>query len=559
MDTLSRDLVPTAADHVVDGLLRHGVDTVFGIPGVQTYELFDSLARAGDRVRVIGARHEQAAGYMAFGYAQATGRTGVFTVVPGPGVLNAGAALLTAYGASTPVVCLTGEIPSDFLGRGLGHVHEMPDQLATLKTLTKWSTLLSHPSEVPEAVATAFHQARVGRPRPVSVAVPWDSLGLRGPAAVVDPLPVHAPVVDPAAVAEAVARLAGASRPLILVGGGARHAGAEVRALAQHLQAPVVSLRSGRGVVSDADPLGFSCAAGFEVWAETDVVIGIGTRMELAWFRWPDRPAGLRTILIDIDPAQATRLAPYLNPEGAAGALTALVADAAEASTALTEALRADGPPRADRTTEFTALKTRVAAQIRDLGPEWEFLEAIRAVLPPEGLFVEEVCQAGFAAEFAFPVYAPRTFLTCGHQGTLGFGYPTALGAQAADPDRAVVTVAGDGGFSFALQEIATAVQYGLNVVAVVFDNNAYGNVQLDQQRLFNGRILGTTLVNPDFARLADTFGALGLTAHTPTELGQALDKALNAHRPTVIHVPTPLGQGTSPWKYLMPASRAAG
>jgi len=324
MDKVSGDVVPTAADHVVDGLLRHGVDTVFGIPGVQTYELFDSLARAGDRVRVIGARHEQAAGYMAFGYAQVTGRPGVFTVVPGPGVLNAGAALLTAYGASTPVVCLTSEVPRAYLGRGLGHLHEMPDQLATLNTLTKWSALVTHPSEVPEAVATAFHEARAGRPRPVSVAVAWDSLGLRGPAAPADPLPVRAPLVDPAAVAEAVARLAGASRPLIMVGGGARHAAAEVRALAEHLQAPVVSLRSGRGVVADSHPLGLSCAAGFELWADTDVVIGIGTRMELAWFRWPDRPAGLRTVLIDIDPGQATRLAPYLDPDGGAP-ITALV------------------------------------------------------------------------------------------------------------------------------------------------------------------------------------------------------------------------------------------
>jgi acetolactate synthase-1/2/3 large subunit len=197
-------------------------------------------------------------------------------------------------------------------------------------------------------------------------------------------------------------------------------------------------------------------------------------------------------------------------------------------------------------------------ARIRDLGPELEFLDTIRAVLPPDGLFVEEICQAGFVSEFAFPVHAPRTFLTCGHQGTLGFGYPTALGAQAADPARPVVSIAGDGGFTFALQEIATAVQYGLNVVAVVFDNSAYGNVQLDQQRLFDGRILGTTLVNPDFARLADSFGALGLTAHTPAELGQALDKALSAHRPAVIHVPTELGRGAPPWKYLMPASRAA-
>ncbi|MEV6625557.1 thiamine pyrophosphate-binding protein, partial [Amycolatopsis sp. NPDC051114] len=157
---------PTAADLIVDGLRAHGVDTVFGLPGVQTYDLFDSLARAGDHIRVIGARHEQTAAYMAFGYAQATGRTGVYTVVPGPGVLNASAAMLSAHGASAPVLCLTSEIPRAYLGRGLGHLHEMPDQLATLRTLTKWSALVEHPVDVPDALATAFREAAGGRPRP---------------------------------------------------------------------------------------------------------------------------------------------------------------------------------------------------------------------------------------------------------------------------------------------------------------------------------------------------------------------------------------------------------
>ncbi|NBH10856.1 thiamine pyrophosphate-binding protein, partial [Amycolatopsis sp. SID8362] len=172
---------PTAADLIVDGLRAHGVDTVFGLPGVQTYDLFDSLARAEGEIRVIGARHEQTVAYMAFGYAQATGRTGVCTVVPGPGVLNASAALLSAHGASAPVLCLTSEIPRAYLGRGLGHLHEMPDQLATLRTLTKWSALVEHPTGVPDALATAFREAAGGRPRPVSLAVPWDVLGMRAP------------------------------------------------------------------------------------------------------------------------------------------------------------------------------------------------------------------------------------------------------------------------------------------------------------------------------------------------------------------------------------------
>jgi len=537
--------LPTSADHLVDGLIAHGVDTVFGIPGVQTYELFDSFARS-EAIRVIGARHEQTVAYMAFGYAQATGRAGVYTVVPGPGVLNSAAALLSAYGASAPVLCLTSEVPTQFLGRGLGHLHEMPDQLATLRTMTKWSALVEHPSQVPDAIATAFLRALSGRPRPVSLAVPWDVLGMRGPAVPVEPHLLPRPELDTELITSAADLIGGARNPMIMVGGGARHAAAEVRELAEHLQAPVVPFRGGRGIVPDDCALGFTCASGFERWADTDVVIGIGSRMELAWFRWPNRPAGQRTVLLDIDPRQATRLAADI----------ALIGDTADTAAALTKALRDIVPPRRDRSMEFNAVKAQVAEQVRDVGPELDYLAAIRDVLPRDGMFVEEICQAGFASYFGYEVYSPHTFITCGHQGTLGFGYPTALGVQAAFPDRPVVSVAGDGGFMFAVQEIATAVQYGLNVVAVVFDNGSFGNVQLDQQRLFDGRTLGATLANPNFARLAREFGAQGLTAHTPEQLRTALDTALSGGKPAVIHVPLELGTGTSPWKYLMPAPR---
>src|SRR5437763_3002580 len=425
---------PTAADLIVEGLTAHGVDTVFGLPGVQTYDLFDSLARAGEAIRVIGGRHEQTVAYMAFGYAQATGRTGVYTVVPGPGVLNASAAMLSAHGASAPVLCLTSEIPRAYLGRGLGHLHEMPDQLATLRTMTKWAALVEHPADVPSALATALREAAGGRPRPVALAIPWDVLGLRAPASAVGPLPLPEVQVDPAAVDAAAEILAGARNPMIMVGGGARHASAEVRALAERLQAPVVSFRGGRGIVGDDHPLGFTSAAGFELWPETDVVIGIGSRMELSWFRWPGKPAGQRTILLDIDPRQATRLEADVYVHG----------DSAATTAALTPAVT---PRTVDRAAEFAAVKASVAARFAEVGPEIEYLRAIREVLPRDGFFVEEICQVGFASYFGFEVYEPRTFVTCGHQGTLGFGYPTALGVQAAFPDRPVISVAGDGGF----------------------------------------------------------------------------------------------------------------
>jgi acetolactate synthase-1/2/3 large subunit len=533
----------TGGEAITAALLAHGVDTVFALPGVQTYGLFDAFARAGDKLRVIGPRHEQTTAYMAFGYAQSTGRPGVYSVVPGVGMLNSAAALASAYGASSPVVCLTGDIPSAFIGRGLGHLHELPDQAATLRTLTKWSASIDHPAQAPGLVAEAFAQATGGRPRPVALAMPWDVFTQCAPVRAAPPRSPAPPAVDLDLVDQAAALLAGAKHPMIMVGGGARHAGAEILELAEHLQAPVVSFRGGRGIVSDEHPLGLSCAAGFRRWPETDVLIGIGTRLELQWFRWPDQPAALRVINVDIDPVQTRRIKPDLS----------VVADAKEGAAALVSALRAQGVSREPRLDEFTQLKQRVDKDIQRVSPYVQFLAAIREVLPRDGYFVEEICQAGFASYFAFPVYEPRHFITCGPQGTLGFGFPTALGVQAAHPGQPVVSVTGDGGFMFGVQDLATAVQYDLNLVTVVFNNDAYGNVWSDQQRLFEGRTIGSELRNPDFVALAEAFGAAGLRASTPGELRTALDTALADGRPAVIEVPVPRTGGASPWEFLMP------
>jgi acetolactate synthase I/II/III large subunit len=536
----------STGEAMVGALVREGVDTVFGIPGAQTYELFDALGRASDHIRVLAPRHEQAASYMAFGYARSTGRTGVYSVVPGPGVLNSSAGLCTAYGASAPVVCLTSEVPSPYIGVGLGHLHELPDQLGTLRTLTKWAAHIGHPTEAPGLVTEALRRASSGRPRPVAVQAPWDVLTMR--AAVADDAGAGAtgegaPAIDANAVDRLADLLAGARRPLIMVGSGAQHASAEVLALAEHLQAPVVPFRSGRGIVSSDHHLGMSCGEGHDLYAETDVVVGIGSRMELLWFRWGPRRDGLKVATIDIDPRQATLL----------GASPSVTGDAAAATRMLVDALTARSDPRPSRAEELSAVKAATAAQIAEITPHAQFVGAIRDVLPRDGFFVEEICQAGFAATYALPVYEPRTYVSGGHQGTLGFGFPTSLGVKVAHPDRAVVSVTGDGGFQFGLQELATAVQERIGVVTVLFDNNAYGNVLRDQQRIY-GREVASRLHNPDWLRLAESYGVAATSATTPEELRSALDDALSADAPALIHVPVDPATERSPWPLLMPA-----
>src|SRR3954462_3418509 len=322
----------SGGEAIVNGLVAHGVDTVFGLPGAQIYGLFDAFHQA--QLKVIGARHEQACGYMAYGYARSTGRPGVFSVVPGPGVLNAGAALLTAYGSNEPVLCLTGQVPTQFLGKGRGHLHEMPDQLATLRSFVKWADRIEYPDAAPALVSRAFQEMLSGRRGPVALEMPWDVFTQRaetGAAKAFDPFP--APRPDPERVKSAAAMIANSRTPMIFVGSGAIDAGEEILELAELIDAPVVAFRSGRGIVSNAHELGLTMAAAYRLWPQTDLIVGIGTRLELPTWRWPYRPEGQQSIRIDIDAAEMRRFA----------ADVAVVADAKAATRDLLAEVRRAG------------------------------------------------------------------------------------------------------------------------------------------------------------------------------------------------------------------------
>ena len=535
----------TTGQAIVDGLVRHGVTQIFGIPGAHTYEFIDALHERRREIAYIGTRHEQGAAYMAYGYAKSTGRVGVYTCVPGPGVLNSSAALCTAYGANAPVLCVTGEIWSHEIGRGHGILHELPDQLATLRGLTKWSERVRHPTEAPALIARAFEELTSGRTRPVALECPWDTLGQR---ALVD-LDVTArriarPEPDPDAVEKAAAVIAAAKQPMIMTGSGALGAGAEILELARLLQAPVTAHRSGRGIVGEDLPYGFGFAAAYHPWQKTDVLIAIGTRMELQFIRWKRMPPGLKIVRIEIDPAEIQRRTVDV----------AILADARAATRALVDALTTHIGPRASREAEFNEIKALARKEIEVVQPQIAYLDAIRAVLPRDGFFVEEISQMGFTARFGFPVYEPRTYVTGGYQDNLGFGYMTALGVKVANPGKPVVSINGDGGFMFGVQELATAAQYNIGCVAVVFNNQSFGNVLRDQKQAYKGRYLGERLKNPDFVKLAESFGVAGYRAHNPAELRARLEKALAADAPALIEVPSEPGAEASPWPFIHPA-----
>ncbi|WP_022721716.1 thiamine pyrophosphate-dependent enzyme [Rhodopseudomonas sp. B29] len=537
--------VITGGEAIVQGLVAHGVNTVFGLPGAQIYGLFDGFAKA--QMKVIGARHEQACGYMAFGYARASGKPGVFSVVPGPGVLNAGAALLTAFGCNEPVMCLTGQVPSAYLGKGRGHLHEMPDQLATLRSFIKWADRIEYPGQAPALVARAFQEMMSGRRGPVALEMPWDVFTQRAETTAALTLdPVAPPAPDPDRVAAAAKLIAQSKTPMIFVGAGALEAGDEILELAEMIDAPVVAFRSGRGIVSNRHELGLTFAAAYQLWPQTDLIIGIGSRMELpTTFRWPFKPEGLKSVRIDIDPAEMRRYTPD----------AAIVSDSKAGARALADAVSKAGYTKTKGRREVIRAATAKTQQdIQAIQPQMSYLKILRDVLPDDAIVTDELSQVGFASWYGFPIYQPRTFLTSGYQGTLGSGFPTALGAKVACPDKPVVAITGDGGFMFGVQELATAVQYKIGVVTLVFDNSAYGNVRRDQLHGFEGRVVASDLVNPDFVKLAESFGVGASRVTSPDHFRTALEKALAAGGPQLIAIDVPRDSEASPWPFIHPA-----
>ena len=532
----------TGAEAIVKSLQQNGVDTIFGLPGGQLDHLFDAIYKTEGKIKLIHSRHEQGAAYMAFGYARSTGQLGTYTVVPGPGLLNTTAALCTAYACNTPVLCLTGQIPSGGIGTGRGYLHEIPDQLGLIQKLTKWAARIEHPTQAPDRVREALKQLQTGRPRPVELEMAMDMMGEQSEVSLLPPESHTALAPDSGQIELAAKQLCLAKRPMFVVGGGAQHASSEVLQLAEMLQAPVTFFRSGKGVIDERHYLSQSFPAGHRLWTDADVVLAIGTRLKYQQMYW-GLDKNLKILRIDIDPTEMNRIS---TPE------IGIVADARIALEALLTAVESHNIPRPSRREELNYLKTEFQEAFEDkIAPQMGYLRVIREELPEDGFFVDEVTQVGFASWYAFPTYHPRHFISAGYQGTLGYGYATALGVQAAHPDKKVISIAGDGGFMFNVQELATAVQFRLGVVVIIFNDSKFGNVQRQQKEWFGGRIIASNLLNPDFVQLAESFGLAGYRVRSPDELRPVLQRALADSEPALIEVVLTEDM-PSPWPFIL-------
>ncbi len=533
----------TGGQALVKSLIANGIDTLFALPGVQLDGAFDALYSDQNAIRVIHPRHEQAAAYMADGYARTTGRVGACMVVPGPGLLNAAAALSTAYACNSPVLCVTGQIQSDLIEFGRGLLHEIPNQLGMIRSVTKSAERATEPDEIPGMVDRAISRVLSGRRRPVEIEVPPDTLFATGD------VMLHGAVEQPQRFAgeperlERAASLLGSARfPLIWSGGGVLGSEAwnELQRLAELLQAPVVMTSNGKGAISDRDPLAHGIIGATELLPNADVILAVGTRFvdpaTASWGLGPNRVV----IQLDIDPEEIGRNYPVA---------VGIEADAKAGLAALADLVTERVTERPSRGVELSDLKMRVAERTRAVGPQADYAMAIREALPDDGIVVSEMTQVGYWSNMAFPVYEPRTYVTPGYQGTLGFGFPTALGVKVAHPSRAVVSINGDGGFGFCLNELSTMYRHDIRAVVVVFSDDAFGNVKRIQQEQFGGRTIASDLTNPDFVKLAESFGISGRTAKSPAALRTAIDDALRADEPTLINVP--IGPVPNPWTRL--------
>jgi acetolactate synthase-1/2/3 large subunit len=437
------------------------------------------------------------------------------------------------------VLLVSGQMETYNLGKRRGALHEIEDQLDVFRPITKWNDRAMTVEEIPDLVHTAMKHLSTGRPRPVEIEIPWDVLPATTDIELLERevFPQQSP--EPTEVRKAAELLAHARFPLIWAGGGTREADVsdDLLELAQTLNAPVIVTAQGKGAIPEDSPLFlgtffYGHGPGHHALPRADVILAVGSRLHLVprtpWTIQPHQ----KVIQIDADPEEVGRNVPVsvgITADGRLG-VQALLAELG-------------GKTRSSQWTavEMAAIRQQNYQEIKEMAPlQVGIIEAMRRELDDDAILVSGTTEIGYWSHLAFPVLRPRSYITPGYFATLGYAFPTALGAKVGNPNRQVVATSGDGGFMYASSELATAVQEGIKVVVLVFNNGMLGASHSDQERRFGNRIIGTELHNPDFARLAEVYGALGMKLSSHQELGDALRSALRAQRPVLIEIPIP-------------------
>ncbi|GIK96588.1 MAG: putative 2-ketoarginine decarboxylase AruI [Alphaproteobacteria bacterium] len=519
----------TCGEAAIDLLEAYGVDTVFGIPGVHTLDLYRGLA--GSKLRHIAVRHEQGAGFMADGYARVSGRPGVCVLITGPGVTNAATPIGQAFSDSVPMLVVSSVNATEDLGRGRGRLHEITDQRAVMAPLTAFSRTIHDPAELPKAMADAYQVFDAARPRPVHIELPLDVLQAPARFNGKQAGAKRRPQPDAKSLDAAAQLLQSARRPVVIAGGGTVDCGAALAAFVEKLGAALFLTVAAKGVVRDDHP---RCAGATlqlqpsrDLLQSADVVVAVGT--ELAETdSWVDRlPIEGKLIRIDIDAPTLTR-----DYEPA----VALLADAESTLVALTDRLasrRGDGVPPS----EIAELRRRHQADLSPLQRKHAMvLDAVREALPEDAVLATDMTQIAYTGCYYYRSQAPRSWLHPVGYGTLGYALPAAIGAKLAAPERATAAIAGDAGFLFTVQELATAVELGLPIAILLWNNDALQQIAEGMTERGIPEV-GVRLRNPDFQALAKAFGCRAVRPDSLAALGDAIRTAVAADGPTLIEV----------------------
>ncbi len=523
----------TLGEYLVTLLEDYGVDTVFGIPGVHTVEMYRGLASSS--IRHVTPRHEQGAGFMADGYARVGGKPGVVFVISGPGLTNVATAMGQAYADSVPMLVISAVNPLGSLGHGEGELHESPNQSLLVSQVAAFSFRVLVPEDLPKAVARAFATFSAARPRPVHIEIPVDLFS-----APADSLP-RAPIVripppgpDRQAVAEAADLCSSARSPVIFLGGGARHGATEATKLAERLDAPAIMTVNGRGILPAGHPLEVSASPSLnavrDLMARADLVLAFGTefgRTDYNVFDRSEPEVNAPLIRADIDPLQVVR---NINCS------IALVGDARATLEELNNAL---GPERADNGGAERAKHAREAA-LGEQEPEYRQLISILeeiAFAIPEATVIGDSTKLTYAGNLYLARSRPTSWFGAATGfGALGYGLPASIGAVLAMPQNPVVCLVGDGGLQFTLAELGTAMEIGGPLIVLVWNNRGYGEIKSAMIGK-NVNPVGVDLLTPDFVAIARSWGMQANKLEKPDDLTVLLQDAVKSGQPTLIEI----------------------
>ena len=540
-------------DRLAELLGEYGVECVFGVPGGQTLPLYAGIMRSDGRVTHVLMRDERSAGFAADAWARFSGRTGVCDATVGPGATNLLSPLGEAYSSSIPMVAIISDISRAWEHRRVrGNASQGLRQIEMFQTVSKWQTTLTEPAAVDDVVDTAFRVATTGRPGPVVIAVPEDVAYSAVPDSALkrrprsSRVPVHRPAPDPEALQQAARAILRAERPALLVGGGAIASGAfaQVQALAEHLDAPVTTTMSGKGIIAESDPRAFGIAGSMgnpvanQILKAADLVIFVGSKAgQIATYGYEVPQPGTPSIHIDIDPEEIGRNF---------GDSVPVVADARTAVTALLDTL---GAGRPKTTWDLADLSRQLTGWYRDemqpagraptpLHPP-SVMEVVNRLASEDDVVVADASLAsGWMTVFYRARRAARQYFSPRGLAGLGWGAPAAIGAAlAAGGGRRVLLFAGDGGFAYSVQELEVMVRLALPVVSIIFNNDALGWIKhVEKKRLPDG-FISADFSHVDFAAVARGFGARGYSVRTLDQLESALQSERTPAGPALIDV----------------------